>query len=342
MANLEAKARVGNTVCSLEELCFPVELIENPVHTNREYSRIVRGQVPVRTELSENDREEYVQNELFSQEMNAAINDVPFVPTEVVAPKVKTELVEMDLNYCSPIYELVPNSDIFPKVVDILERHNIKYSAEFSHTNHARFYGNFTIEDERFSYKMKGTNDVVKFRWNFQHSYNGLTKYKGIAGYYRLVCSNGLTIPVAEMEQYNLCLQGKHTSSILNSLQAFEAIIVNVINDFGKVTGSILNKYEKLGGSWIANINERVEAVLNATKIKMVDNSKFNTLNDITQRIMAEANNPTLGYNGKVNDWLIYNGINAYIYDDNRTITAPEIRREADSKVLEHMLELVG
>ena len=71
----------------------------------------------------------------------------------------------------------------------------------------------------------------------------------------------------------------------------------------------------------------------------MVDNSKFNTMNDITNRITAEANKTGLGYNGRVNDWLIYNGINQYINDDNLNIASPEKRREKDSKVLEYMLE---
>ena len=59
----------GTTICTVDELCFPVELIDNPNKTNREYSKIVVGEV---------DGE------------------------------------DMDLNYCSPRYELVPNDMIFP------------------------------------------------------------------------------------------------------------------------------------------------------------------------------------------------------------------------------------
>jgi hypothetical protein len=45
-----------------------------------------------------------------------------------------------------------------------------------------------------------------------------------------------------------------------------------------------------------------------------------------------------LGYKGVVNDFLIYNGINQYLNDDNRNIQVPEKRMETDSLVLEHML----
>lgn len=289
-----AKAKRGTTICTLNDLCFPVEIRDNERKTNREYSKVVTG---------------------------------------VIGGE------EVDLNYCSPIYELVPNETIFPKVVEIFKQQGIAFTAEFSHTNHARFYGNFIIEDPRFGYKMEGTNDVIKFIWNFQHSYNGLTKYKGVAGFYRLVCSNGLVVPVAEMKEYNLALEGKHTSSIIKSLEEFSQILVNVTNNLGTVKTAITAKYEMLGGRWVAKPEDRIQEVLMASKIAIIDNAKFNTLNDITNRIMSEANKTGLGYNGRVNDWLIYNGINQYINDDDRNIAAPEKRRETDSKVLEYMLE---
>lgn len=288
------KTKRGTTICALNDLIFPVELIDNPNKTNREYSKIVRG---------------IIDGE------------------------------EMDLNYCSPIYELVPNETIFPKVEEIFNQHGIAFSVQYSHTHNARFYGNYIIEDPRFGYKMAGTNDVIKFIWNFQHSYNGLTKYKGVAGFYRLVCSNGLVVPVAEMKEYNLVLEGKHTSSILRSLEEFSQILVNVTNNLGTVKTAITAKYEMLGGRWVAKPEDRIKEVLQASKIAIIENAKFNTLNDITNKVMSEANKTGLGYNGKVNDWLIYNGINQYINDDDRNIAAPEKRRETDSKVLEYMLE---
>lgn len=284
----------GTTFCTLAELCFPVELIDNPNKTNQEYSKVVRGVI---------DGE------------------------------------EIDLNYCSPRYELVPNEMIFPKVEEILNDHKIPFTVNYSHTNNARFYGSYTIEDPRFSYKMLGTNDVIKFIWNFQHSYNGLTKYKGIAGFYRLVCSNGLVVPIEELKEYNLVVQGKHTSSILHSLEQFSNILVKVVTDIEKVKTSIVGKYEILGERWRTKPESRIEEVLTACKIAVIDNSKFNTLNEIMNTISSEANNVGLGYNGKINDWLIYNGINRYIHNDNRNIAAPEKRRETDSTVLEYMLK---
>lgn len=246
---------------------------------------------------------------------------------------------EIDLNYCSPVYELIPNDKIFPQIEEVLRTRGIAFSAQYSHTNHARFYANFIIEDPRFAYHMKGTNDVIKFIWNHQHSYNGLTKYKGVAGFYRVVCTNGLVVPIAEMQEYNLSLQGKHTEAILHTLEEFDKLFMRLINNLGTVMTSITDKYEMLGGVWVEKTEDRVVEILKATNISMIDNSKFNTVNDILNRINKEANDNGLGYNGRVNDWLIYNGINQYINDDSLNIAAPERRRETDSKVLEYMLE---
>lgn len=325
-----SKAKKGNTICTLDELCFPVELIDNPNKTNREYSKIVTGIIPETFPFFSEDDMEIMKESLSEDELAVMIDENPVTKT------VKTEI---DLNYCSPIYELVPNEMIFPKVEEILNQHGIEFSVVYSHTNHARFYGSYTIEDDRFSYKMKGTNDVIKFIWNFQHSYNGLTKYKGVAGFFRVVCENGLVVPIKEMKDYNLVLEGKHTASILKSLDEFSQILVNVTNNLGQVKTAITDKYEKLGGVWVKKPENRIKEVLQASKIAIIKNSKYNTLNDILKNVKAEANKIGLGYNGKINNWLIYNGINQYINDDSRNIASPEKRRDTDSKVLEYMLE---
>jgi len=246
---------------------------------------------------------------------------------------------EIDLNYCSPVYELIPNSSIFSKIEQVLNNRAIKFTAKYYHINYSRFYANYIIDDPRFAYVMKGTNDVIKFVWYHQHSYNGLTKYKGIAGYYRLVCSNGLTIPVPEMQKYNLLLEGKHTGAILHTLEEFDKLFLNLINNLDDVKNSITKNYEFLNDRWVSNPENRIAEILNFANITMVDNSKFNTLNYIMNRINDEANNITLGYNGKINDWLIYNGINQYINNNNLNIAAPEKRREKDMKILEYVLD---
>jgi hypothetical protein len=290
---METKKQKAETqICSLNDLLFPVDLIDNPRNTNPEYCKVVTG---------------------------------------IVGGK------EMDLNYCSDRYALVSNAQIFPKIESVLNAHKINFTPEYKQINNVRFYADYQINDGRYAYKMDGTGDEIQPMLRVQHSYNGLTKYRIIFGYFRLVCSNGLVIAIEEMKEYNLEIVGKHTEQIVRSFDELNTMLQNFGENAKQVTDAITSKYELLGGRWVANVQDRITEVLKANKVAMVDTNKFVTLNDITNRIMAEAQNPTLGYNGKVNDWLIYNGINQYMFSD-RTIAAPETRMETDSKIFEYML----
>ena len=249
---------------------------------------------------------------------------------------------EWDLNYCSNIYALVKNEDIFPNIEAVLDANGIQYEVTYQHLNHVRFYADYRITDPRYGYTMKGTNDVIMPMIRVQHSYNGLTKYKIIFGYFRLVCSNGATVPVADMQKFNLVINGKHTEAIEKSFDKLDELLVYFSENADIICGEITEKYELLGSRWVAKPEDRLKEVLEATKIIIVDNSKFNTLNDIMGRIRTEADGKAdfdMGYKGRINDWLIYNGINQYLNDNSRNIMTPEVRMDKDAKVLEYMLE---
>jgi hypothetical protein len=292
---MKTKKPNGLTDCQngLNDIMFPVTMIDNPRPANREYSKIVVGDL---------------------------------------------ETGQLDLNYCSPRYELVPNANIFPKINAILMKYKIDYSVNYYHDDFARFYADYEIEDKRYTYKMKGTSDVITPMLKVQHSYNGLTKYKITFGYFRLVCTNGLVIAVQDMKEFNLCLTGKHTASILNSLKRLNDLMEVFATDAKELTKMLTSKYEILGGSWVANVDDRIKEVLHVAKINAIENKKFDTVQHIKNVIMNEANSNTLGYNGKVNDFLIYNGVNQYINDNTLNIAAPEKRIETDSKVFEYLL----
>jgi hypothetical protein len=243
------------------------------------------------------------------------------------------------LNYCSPRYELVPNKSIFPKINEILDAHKIKYDVTYFHIDNVRFYVDYVITDKRYIHTMKGTTDTIQPMLRVNHSYNGQTKYKIIFGYFRFICTNGLVIAVQEMKQYNLCLTGKHTKAIQESFEKLDVILNDFSEGAKKITKAITKRYDILGGHWVENVNDRIKEVLEFAGIRTVDNKNFDTILHIKSIVTSESNNPTLGYNGKINDFLIYNGINQYIHDNSRNVAAPEKRAEVDSKVFEHMLE---
>ncbi len=293
---------IGTVACELKDLLFPVEMREEEMPSNSEYSRLIVGQ------------------------LNGG---------------------DFKLNQCSPRYELFPNADIFPEVERILDANGIQYEKYYSHFNHVQFYVEYRITDTRYTYKMKGTNDEIFPMLRVQHSYNGKTKYKIIFGYFRIVCTNGLTIPVQEMKRFNLVIVGKHTEAIKLSFKKLDIMLKFFVAEADLIIGTITNRYEILGGRMVTNVQDRIKEVLNATKIVAVEYKGRNTVDEILGRINKEANPfldennnlVNLGYNGKVNDWLVYNAINQYINNNSRNIMLPELRAETDVRVLEYMLE---
>jgi hypothetical protein len=286
-----AKIKVGTETTGLDYILFEVEVRDEIMPSNKEYSKRVVGQ----------------------------INGGDFL-----------------LNQCSDVYKLVKNADVFPNIEKVLESNDIEFEVEYKHIKHVRFYADYKITDKEFAYSVNGTNDVIMPMLRVQHSYNGLTKYRIMFGYFRMICTNGLTIPVAEMNEFNLVIIGKHTEQIVHSFAELDVMLVNFGLNAKTITKAITDKYEILARKTVTNTEARVREVLEAVKIAVVENNKFNTINYILARIDAES--MTLGCT--VNDWLVYNAINAYIFDE-RNVSVPEKRMELDSKMFEYILETV-
>lgn len=245
---------------------------------------------------------------------------------------------KLRVNSCSDRYELVPNVEIFPKIREQFLNKNIPITERYSHIGYSRFYGQITIEDQKLAYKINGSNgDIIKPMVKIQHSYNGLTKYSITFGYYRLVCSNGLTIPVQEMNKYNLSIAGKHTSSILGSIEQLNHTLTYFTNNIDQINLAINAKFDAIAKNCPTNWEERLIEVLNATKIPIVEGNT-NTLGRISSAILSEIDL----FGGTVNDWLIYNGINQYINDNTLNVKTPEVRDQMDVKVFDYLLNNVN
>lgn len=238
---------------------------------------------------------------------------------------------DMDLNYCSKRYELVPNELIFPRIESDLEAKGLNFTVSYEMIDHVRFYAKYTLEDENLAI---GTDlDRIKPVIVVTHSYNGLTKYSITFGYFRLICSNGLTVPVEGQENKNLSIVGKHTKEIINSFDQ----LWSRMDFFFSLQDTIQDRFNSLADHTVNNVENRVEKILEKVNLKP-SKAQLETLYSV---ISAEANDH---YNGIANDWLIYNGINAYIYKGvdakgNVSKALPEKKAATDAKVLNAIFE---
>jgi hypothetical protein len=146
-------------------------------------------------------------------------------------------------------------------------------------------------------------------------------------------------IAVEDMKQFNLCLTGKHTKAIQDSLLQLTKLMDTFVIDAKKITETIARKYEILASHTIVKVQERIEEILKYAGVIAVKTKNLDSVQHIYNTVMSDANKKDFGYNGVANDWLIFNGINQYLHDNTLHIVAREKRIETDSKIFEYMLK---
>jgi hypothetical protein len=236
------------------------------------------------------------------------------------------------LNTCSDVYELVTNTSIFPKIERMLRKAKIKYTVTYKMVDFSRFYAEYKIEHGGVSVGNK--KDKIFPIIRVEHSYNGLLKYKITFGWFRLVCENGLTVPVSSKEAENFTITGKHTKQILQSLN----LLFEKLDFFTKNAEKYTEKFLIIAERSVEDWGARVAYVMEESGIGK------RGLKQITEKIEEESKKL---YAGKVNDWLIYNAFNYHIYNAKTKEgkdydTAPNLRHDQDRKVFETIFESEG
>ena len=232
---------------------------------------------------------------------------------------------------CAKGYNLVDNT-LFLTLRNALLALGVVFEEYYTMEDFSMFTAKFVLKsmngvDLGFSV---GTNDKVYPQISMRKSYNSRIKYAFLFGFFRLICSNGLTIPVMEMKDFNWNYVGKHTEKLNESI----ATLNEKLNDYlvfaeNKNIAERFNNLTK--NTYVANYGERVEEVMNATKIAKGISNK--NMNKVLEYIETEAS--VLG--SDVNDWLIYNGINSFLYKDN--VKTDEVRDIKDKEVLSYIMK---
>jgi hypothetical protein len=236
------------------------------------------------------------------------------------------------LNTCSKTYELLENSKIFPVAEKILTDAGIEFEVTYKMIEFSRFYADYTLKTGGVSIGSKGDKIFPILR--IEHSYNGLLKYKMTFGWFRMICGNGLTIPLEGKEEENITIVGKHTAKILESLNQ----LLEKVEFFVKNQKKFTHKFDELSKRWVSNWRERVEELITVTNVGK------RGISQIIGRIEFEAGELN---DGEVNDWLIYNAFNYHIYNAQTSegkeyATAPNLRHDQDKKVFDTLYKFEG
>jgi hypothetical protein len=236
------------------------------------------------------------------------------------------------LNTCSKGYELLPCDQIFPRIEKMLVDAGIEFEVTYRMIDFSRFYADYNLKTGGVS--VGNRKDKIFPILRIEHSYNGLLKYKMTFGWFRMICTNGLTIPVEGKEEQNISIVGKHTKKILESLDQ----LLEKVQFFTKNQKKYTQKYEIMADRWVEKWADRIEECMAVSGVGK------RGLAQITDRIKLESKEL---YDGEVNDWLIYNAFNYHIYnavtsEGKEYATAPNLRHDQDKKVFQTLFNYEG
>ena len=246
--------------------------------------------------------------------------------------KINGEAKHTLLNVCSDIYELVENEKIFPAIETILRTAGIEFEVTYKMIDFSRFYADYTLKVGGVS--VGNRKDKIFPIIRVTHSYNGLLKYKITFGWFRLICTNGLVVPVEGKEEQNISIVGKHTKQILESLKT----LLEKVKTFTKNTDKYSEKFEVMADRSVKNWEDRIIEVMAASGVGK------RGFTQIAERVNFESEKL---YDGKVNDWLLYNGFNYHIFnavtkEGKPYDTAPNLRHDQDRKVFDTLFKNKG
>jgi len=127
------------------------------------------------------------------------------------------------VNSCAERYNLVDNM-LFVMLRNMLVFLQIEFTEHYTITDYSQFVAKFVLKsmkgkDLGFNVGTIGNPDLVYPQISMRKSFNSRIKYAFLFGFYRLICSNGLTIAVEEMKEFNFNYIGKHTAKLSENIE---------------------------------------------------------------------------------------------------------------------------
>lgn len=218
------------------------------------------------------------------------------------------------VNTCSPTYKLTRLETVLDNVESALE--DFDYSVRYSHSEYCRFFIDYILKE-----KMQVGDDIIFPRLRVEHSYSGELKFGAKFGFFRQVCTNGLSVAHGQQMEFK-------TKNTKNSSIQFE---------LGKTLHSFLKKAETMKDAYSPLLGEYVEFE-DLTIEKIIDYSKApkSLLAASIETFNREA---TMGM--ERNMWLAYNSINFQLNHNYTSLNMQEWNRnKLDSQLLQTCLGL--
>ena len=242
------------------------------------------------------------------------------------------------LSFCSDNYNLRTNSSLFEPLENQMKSEKIPFDRKVVIRDGTRFYVDYIIGD-----RVKGpsVNDILpKFSvWN---SYDGTLRTVLKFGFYRVVCSNGLTVPHGKtVDVYKKHYKASKVADGIDISAMDSARIVEPFREFLNSTKEYLGIYENLNNveadvKKIIDICEKLkfskaiaETAVQRFNLETSQDRALTYVNENGELVTHDGSPQTL--------YTAYNAINYAIYNNNPK-EYPEVKLKRDELVLAEVL----
>jgi len=289
--------------------------------------------------MKKNTESNYINEQLYKEVSKVELSSL--LPGISFPSRHDHAIVDKDgniLSFCSDNYNLRPNSTLFQPLEEQMKAEKIPFDRKVVIRDGTRFYVDYIIGD-----RVKGptVNDILpKFSvWN---SYDGTLRTVLTFGFYRVVCSNGLTVPHGKTVDF----YKKHykASKVADGIDISEMDSVNIMKPFREFLNSTKNYlgiFENLN-----NVEADVKKILDiCEKLKFSKAIAETAVQRFNVETSTERNLTYVNENGELvthegspaSLYTAYNAINYAIYNNNPK-EYPEVKLKRDDMVLAEIL----
>jgi hypothetical protein len=242
------------------------------------------------------------------------------------------------LSFCSSTYNLRENQTLYTPLEELMKEGKIPFDRKISIVDGTKFYVDYIIRDR---VKSLTVNDILP-KFSIWNSYDGTLKTTLKFGFYRVVCSNGLTRPVGNT--VNIARKHRKAAAAEDGMDlsiASNSTIIESVKTFLSEVKQDMQVYEQMN-QVAADVN-KILAV--AEKLKFSKNlldtavERFN-METSTKRSLTyiNENGELVTHEGSpLTLYTVYNALNYAIYNCNQK-ELPEAKLKRDQLVLAEVL----
>ncbi len=222
------------------------------------------------------------------------------------------------LNFCSSSYNLRSNDSLYKPLEELMEKEKMKFDRKVNIVGGVKFYVDYIIRNKIGS---PTVNDLLP-KFSIWNSYDGTLKTTIKFGFYRLICTNGLTRPHGEemniSKKHRISANAEEDMDI--SLVSNDKILEGIQTFLGDIKKDMAI-FEKMN-SKKADVNAilKISEKLNFSKkliTTAVERFNLETKTDKSHTYVNENGKLVKHDGSKMSMYSVYNALNYSIYNNN-------------------------